>query len=234
MAAGGWYRMHRGWQDDPLFAGDQFSRRDAWEWLIAGAAYEPHARWFKGHRVDLERGQIATSERELCEVWGWERQRVRTFIRRLETDQKVARESTRGLTKLTLCNYEKYQAEQPTSKPAEQPGSNPDLTQGQPTIEEGKEGEEGKETNEGGARFAFFGRTVKLNARDFEEWRRLFHSIPDLTAELSTLDSWLQGQSAAKREGWFFTVKGALNRKHQEILERRQGGDERRAEAPIC
>src|SRR5690348_18255510 len=106
MAAGGWYRMHRGWQDDPLFAGEPFSRRDAFEWLIANAAWEPHSRWFKGHLVSLERGQLATSEAELSSAWKWPRQRVRTFLKHLEIDEKSTRETANGLTKLSICNYE--------------------------------------------------------------------------------------------------------------------------------
>jgi hypothetical protein len=63
--------------------------------------------------------------------------------------------------------------------------------------------------------FAFFGQTIKLTPRHLNEWRRLFHSIPDLDAELSTLDSWWQTQPEAKRENWFLATKGMLNKKHQ-------------------
>jgi hypothetical protein len=63
--------------------------------------------------------------------------------------------------------------------------------------------------------YAFFGQTIKLAPRHLNEWRRLFHTVPDIEAELSTLDSWWQTQPEAKRENWFLATKGMLNKKHQ-------------------
>lgn len=61
--------------------------------------------------------------------------------------------------------------------------------------------------------YAFFGQTIKLTPRHLNEWRRLFHTIPDIVAELSTLDEWWQTQP--KRDNWFLATKGMLNKKHQ-------------------
>ena len=63
--------------------------------------------------------------------------------------------------------------------------------------------------------YAFFGQTIKLAHRHLSEWQRLFHSLGDVEAELSTLDSWWQTQPEAKRENWFLATKGMLNKKHQ-------------------
>ena len=70
--------------------------------------------------------------------------------------------------------------------------------------------------------YAFFGQTIKLAPRHLSEWRRLFHTIADVEAELSTLDSWWQTQSEAKRENWFLATKGMLNKKHQTNLAARK------------
>jgi hypothetical protein len=45
--------------------------------------------------------------------------------------------------------------------------------------------------------YAFFGKTIKLAPRHFNEWKRLFRSIPDLEAELSTL--WTIGGRRSRR-----------------------------------
>jgi uncharacterized protein YdaU (DUF1376 family) len=66
--------------------------------------------------------------------------------------------------------------------------------------------------------YAFFGQTIKLAPRHFSEWKRLFHTIPDIEAELSVLDGWWQQQPEAKRENWFLATKGMLNKKHQSNL----------------
>ena len=73
--------------------------------------------------------------------------------------------------------------------------------------------------------FAFFGQTIKLAPRHLNEWRRIFHSIPDIEAELSTLDDWWQAQPADKRGNWFLATKGMLNKRHQENVAARRDYD---------
>jgi len=72
--------------------------------------------------------------------------------------------------------------------------------------------------------YAFFGRVIKLTPRHFAEWKRLFKSIPDLEAELSTLDDWWQAQPEEKRSNWFLATKGMLNKRHQANLRERDDG----------
>src|SRR4249919_244795 len=55
--------------------------------------------------------------------------------------------------------------------------------------------------------YAFFGQTIRLTPRHLNEWQRLFHSIPDLQAELSVLDGWWQSQPEDKRTNWFHATK---------------------------
>lgn len=66
--------------------------------------------------------------------------------------------------------------------------------------------------------YAFEGRVVRLNRVDFDTWRKTYHAIPDIAAELTSLDAWLSGQPPEKRKNWFHVASGSLNRKHQEIL----------------
>ena len=75
--------------------------------------------------------------------------------------------------------------------------------------------EEGKEIT---SLLAFAGKTVRLNARDLDRWKARYHAIADLTAELGSLDDWLQAQDDRARKNWFQIVSGALNKKHQAAL----------------
>jgi hypothetical protein len=75
--------------------------------------------------------------------------------------------------------------------------------------------------------YAFFGQTIKLAPRHFNEWKRLFHTILDIAAELSVIDGWWQTQSEEKRANWFIATKGMLNKKHQQNL-----AIEKQAQAP--
>lgn len=69
-----------------------------------------------------------------------------------------------------------------------------------------------------GRRYAFSGRVIKLDAADLESWRSAYHAIPDIVAELTSIDAWLQGQPQDQRKRWFHSVPGMLGRKHQEML----------------
>jgi hypothetical protein len=82
--------------------------------------------------------------------------------------------------------------------------------------------------------YAFEGAVIKLNEIDMARWRRTYHAIPDLEAELSSIDCWFQGEGAAKATKWFFTAQGALNRKHQEIIGARQEAKAKAWERPIA
>lgn len=78
-----------------------------------------------------------------------------------------------------------------------------------------------KEEQGGGkppASYAFFGQTIKLNDRDLDKWRRTYHTIGDMEAELTTLDAWWGTQPTERRKHWFHPTAGMLNRKHQENL----------------
>lgn len=66
--------------------------------------------------------------------------------------------------------------------------------------------------------YAFFGRTVKLKPGDLDNWRRRFHAVPDLDAELTAIDAWWQDQPTERRRNWFHATVGMLNRKHQDNL----------------
>lgn len=68
--------------------------------------------------------------------------------------------------------------------------------------------------------YAFEGETIKLNQADLDRWKKSFHAIPDIVAELHALDAWFQGDQVAddKRANWFRSVPGMLSRKHQEMI----------------
>ncbi|MBK6800346.1 MAG: DUF1376 domain-containing protein [Novosphingobium sp.] len=73
--------------------------------------------------------------------------------------------------------------------------------------------------DEGGAKeYAFEGKTVRLNQVDLDNWRKAYHAIPDLHAELVAVDGWWQRQAQDKRKDWFYATSSMLNRKHQDAL----------------
>lgn len=67
------------------------------------------------------------------------------------------------------------------------------------------------------SRYAFEGHVIRLTHKDFDEWHRIFHAIPDLRAELYSLDIWLKDKPD-KHKGWFSAVSGMLSRKQHEAV----------------
>lgn len=84
---------------------------------------------------------------------------------------------------------------------------------------------EGKGGGKPPTSYAFFGQTIRLKPSDLERWRRTYHAVGDLEAELTTIDAWWQTQEPEERKHWFHRTMGMLNRKHQEILANKKGGD---------
>lgn len=112
MAPTGYYRMHRGWMDNPdLFDRQPYSRREAWCWLIENAAWAPRRQPVSSVVVNLQRGQLAASVRFMASAWGWDEKRVRRFLDRLKTASMIAADTAAGVTLVTICNYEIYQAD---------------------------------------------------------------------------------------------------------------------------
>lgn len=138
----GWIKLHRGWFKSTDFASEPFTEREAWLWMIEAAAYEPHTRYVKGHAISLQRGDILVTQRTLADEWKWGRQRVRGFLNKLELLGSLKQVATHGLTHISVCNYAKYQDQQPSAQPTSaatsqqpkvqptlQPASNPAATQ---------------------------------------------------------------------------------------------------------
>ena len=68
--------------------------------------------------------------------------------------------------------------------------------------------------------YAFSGKVCRLTRRDFDDFRKQFHAIPDFKAELVAFDGWAAEQSESKQAKWFGSLAPWLNKRHQEALER--------------
>lgn len=105
----GWIKLHRKILDCEVFAGEPFSKMQAWIYLLLMANHEPREIRLGYEKVVIERGQFHTSERKLASIWGWNFKTVRRFLRVLEVEQMITKNvSTYGST-LTIVNYDNYQ-----------------------------------------------------------------------------------------------------------------------------
>lgn len=213
----GYIKLHRGWRDSSIFRGE-FSRSDAWIWLIENAAWKPTRARIKGVTVEIGRGELTFAQRFMAEQWGWSKSRVDRFIAELraegmiETRSKIGaisgHKAGQGQAILKLCNYDKYQSRDE----AERGNGDPKIgaTAGQQRGKE-EEGEEDKKKEQEGG-FAFHGRVVRLNDLDFRRWQKSFPAL-DLKAELQARDDWLADQPATDQGRWFNSTSSLLAKK---------------------
>jgi hypothetical protein len=108
----GFYLMHRGWLDHPVFGGvrEPYCRRAAWAWLIDHAVYEEVKVGVASKVVTLQRGQLSYSLRYLANAWGWDDPKVRRFLTRLVGEMMIDTATDAGQTIITIKNYEQYQS----------------------------------------------------------------------------------------------------------------------------
>lgn len=135
MSDEGVFAVHRGIFSHPLFEGEPYSRRDAWTWLLAQAAWKPTRTRVCGKVIELERGQLSFSERFLAEKWKWHKSSVHRFLACLETEAMLNQKTNHGVNLLTICNYDAYQFTRTSERTDEEKRTEPAANQ-QRTKEE--------------------------------------------------------------------------------------------------
>lgn len=116
MSERGFFAIDRGVWDHPLFAREKFSEREAWLWLLSGAAWADTRIRIGKSMIGLRRGQLAFATRFLAEKWMWTHSKVVRFLNRLKSDTMIVTEPKRDATLITICNYEKYQSSRNASE----------------------------------------------------------------------------------------------------------------------
>ena len=99
----------------------------------------------KGQVIKCGRGQLVYSLETWCKRFNWTMGQVRQFFKLLEKDNMIIVEGLKYTTRLTICNYDKYQDEQQTDNKLT---TNCEQTDNKLTTtrEEGKEEKKGKKT----------------------------------------------------------------------------------------
>lgn len=104
-----WYKVERGWLDNPFFQDSPYSERDAWQWMIGEAAFEECRISVNGKPFALGKGQLYSSIRFMAQKFQWSTGRVARFLERLKEWGMVDTAVDTGQNLITICNYAKYQ-----------------------------------------------------------------------------------------------------------------------------
>lgn len=109
MSDGGWVKIYRKIQNNPLWLCEKFTRGQAWIDLLLLANHSPSFFYKRGVKIEVSRGQLARSEVELADRWKWSRTKVKKFIKDLEKEQQVIQQKTNITQIVTILNYDEYQ-----------------------------------------------------------------------------------------------------------------------------
>jgi hypothetical protein len=141
----GYIKLHRGWRDCDVFKNEPCTQREAWVWLLENAAWKScQRRDAQGTLITVERGQFHTSIRTIATEWQWSRGRVERFLNDLKTGHMVDCETGHHGLLISICNYDKYQANEPSVEPSSEPSVMPSTGQAQGHTRRSKERKEEK------------------------------------------------------------------------------------------
>jgi len=109
--AEGWIKIHRSVLDHWLYKTKKpKTRREAWEDILMLVNYEKSQSLIRGQLYECDRGQSLYSLDTWAEKFNWTKQMVRTFFDLLQREEMIKLEGLQYTTRLTVCNYDKYQS----------------------------------------------------------------------------------------------------------------------------
>ena len=104
----GYVRIHRALLGHPAFRNE--SETMAFAWLIARAAWKPARVRYKGHSINLKRGQVAISQRDMAAAFDRDKAWIERLWKRLKSEAMIETQVEAGVAVITICNYTQFQA----------------------------------------------------------------------------------------------------------------------------
>ncbi len=109
----GWIKIYRKSLDHWLYTEPRpHTRREAWEDMLLMCNHSGKKQLINGELIECDRGQSIMSLKSWAKTFKWSVQQVRTFFSLLEKDGMINKEGLAKTTRITICNYERYQDNQ--------------------------------------------------------------------------------------------------------------------------
>ena len=107
----GWFKLHRKIFDNPMWTEKRtYSKFEAWIDILQMVSYgQKNSNYINGVYCEWGRGQYPVSISYLSERWGWSDKKVRTYLKRAESNRQISLERAGKWTMLTVCKYDSYQ-----------------------------------------------------------------------------------------------------------------------------
>lgn len=106
----GWIKLNRKIRDHWLYKEKRvFSKLEAWLELLMMVNFQDNKVLIDGVLINVSRGSIITSLRQLANNWGWSITKVKNFLVLLEKEEMVIVKTDSKKTVLSIVNYDTYQ-----------------------------------------------------------------------------------------------------------------------------
>lgn len=142
MSEAGYIHLHRRLIGHPAFRND--GEAMAFAWMCLRASWQPVRVRYKGMAVQLDRGQLAVSVRDLAEALDRPKGWVERLLNRLKSETMIETRAETGVTVITVCNYGEYQPQQDSDRTPRGTRGGTSTGQRQDTEQRREKGKEGK------------------------------------------------------------------------------------------
>ncbi|MFA6925194.1 MAG: hypothetical protein WC223_13195 [Bacteroidales bacterium] len=99
---------------------EKFTRGQAWVDLFGLAQHTDSYFVVRGIKVEIKRGQLGYSQLTLAQRWKWSRDKVRRYLKCLESDGDIRQQNNEITTIITIVNYDIWQLDNTTNKTTNQ------------------------------------------------------------------------------------------------------------------
>ncbi|MBD3180753.1 hypothetical protein GF312_00575 [Candidatus Poribacteria bacterium] len=107
----GWIRLHRSLTDHWIWKDKPFTKGQAWIDILLECNHREGKFNQKGVLMICKRGESLNSLDTWAWRWGWNKSKVRRFLKLLQKDNMIELKSETITTRLTICNYDKWQTD---------------------------------------------------------------------------------------------------------------------------
>ena len=113
----GYVKLWRKIKDNTFWKVRPFSPGQAWVDILMNANHKDNEVLYNWEIRKILRGSFITTQRDLAFSWGWERSKVRRFLRSLQRANMIVTETDPKATHITILNYNIYQEIRPKNDP---------------------------------------------------------------------------------------------------------------------
>ena len=107
--AKGWIKLYRDIQNSWMWEERVFSKGQAWIDLLLSASEKNKNILIDNSLVEVNTLCIATSQSSLMDRWGWGKEKVRSFLKLLESKGMIVVKTTARYTLITIIHHETHQ-----------------------------------------------------------------------------------------------------------------------------